>query len=120
MSDQSYFGPFLKSLRLASRTSLRDFSLKVGQDCAYISRMERRLISAPQSIEVLNKYAEVLNLGPVITQDLVDLAYTDNGLIPPDVWEKRPASEYLPAFWRGYRNLPESEINAFIEKCKNA
>lgn len=114
------FGEYLKELRLKSRKTLREFCRNADQDPGYISKVERRLISAPQNLEVLNRFGEVLGLFPEEQQHLNDLAFTDNGLIPPDVYERRDPAEYLPAFWHGYRNLPDHEVEAFIQKCKNA
>lgn len=119
-SNETYFGPYLKELRIANRKTLREFCRNTKQDPAYISKVERKLISAPQNIEVLKKFGEALGLFPDQQQRLQDLAFTDNGLIPPDVYEQRDPAQYLPAFWNGWRKLPQAEIDRFIEKCRNA
>lgn len=119
-SNENRFGPYLKELRIANRKTLREFCRNAQQDPAYISKVERQLISAPQNVDVLNRFGEVLGLFPEQQEKLNDLAFTDNGLVPPDVMERRDPAEYLPAFWHGYRTLPEREIKAFIQKCRDA
>jgi transcriptional regulator with XRE-family HTH domain len=117
---ETYFGPYLKELRLKNKLTLREFCRKANQDPAYISKVERRLISAPQNVEVLVRFGPVMGLLEDEQERLNDLAFTDNGLIPPDVWEIRDSATYLPAFWHGWRRLPQEEIDRFIQKCREA
>ncbi len=58
------FGAFFKALRLKTNKTLRQFCEVYGFDAGNISKLERDLLSPPQSREKLKVYAQALKIKP--------------------------------------------------------
>lgn len=116
------FGKFLKSLRLKSDLSLREFCLKHGIDPGNYSRLERGLFPPPQRDELLEKYAVALGLarGSDDWLQLFDLAAASKGQLPKDLLSDEELLEKLPALFRTLRGraVDSDKLDEFIDDVR--
>ena len=105
------FGAYLKSLRIARRISLREFSQKAESDPGNISRVERGILPPPQNREILERYAATLGLvsGSDEWFTFFDYASTDRGMIPSDIMSNDSIVNFLPAFFRSLRGAKPTD-----------
>lgn len=106
------FGRYFEQLRQAQGLTLRMFCKKASCDPANISRMERGLIPPPKGREILEKYAEALNLrdGSNEWYQFFDLAAADQGIIPQDIMADAELVKVLPVFFRTLRGQKPTEV----------
>lgn len=118
------FGEFFREIRATRGQSLRQFCLANGFDPANISRVERGLLSPPESREKLEEYAKALRLkqGSPDWYTFFDLAAAERGRIPQDVLEDEGLVRMLPVLFRtlrGQRVDPDS-LDSLIERIRRA
>ena len=99
------FGELIKERRKQLRIPLREFCRKNNLDPAYISKLERGIISPPKSEKVLKRLALALKIKPGTTEwhELFDLAAVEKGIIPPDLLKNKELCEKLPMVFRTLR-----------------
>ena len=116
------FGGYFEQRRQEQGLTLRMFCKKALCDPANISRMERGLISPPKGRDILEKYAEALNL--VESSDewykFFDLAAADQGIVPQDIMDDAELVKVLPVFFRTLRGQKptEEEMTKLAEKIR--
>lgn len=122
MKKSINFGRYFEELRQAQNLTLRMFCKKALCDPANISRMERGLISPPKARDILEKYAEALNLveGSSEWYKFFDLAAADQGIVPQDIMADAELVKVLPAFFRTLRGQKptEGEMTKLAEKIR--
>ena len=123
MKKLLHFGSYFEQLRQEQGLTLRMFCKKALCDPANISRMERGLISPPKGREILEKYAEALNLaeGSDEWYQFFDLAAADQGIIPEDIMADQELVKVLPVFFRTLRGQKptEEEMTKLAEKIRS-
>ena len=106
MSDKKYglFGQFLEMLRQHKRLTLREFCRRAKCDPANISRLERGVIPPPKARDILERYAEVLELkeGTDDWYKFFDLAAAEQGIMPADIMDDKKLVKSLPLFSEHY------------------
>ncbi len=122
MKKSIKFGGYFEQLRQGQGLTLRMFCKKAACDPANISRMERGLISPPKGREILEKYAEALNLieGSDEWYQFFDLAAADQGIVPQDIMADAELVKVLPAFFRTLRGQKptDEEMTKLAEKIR--
>jgi transcriptional regulator with XRE-family HTH domain len=117
------FGRYFEQLRQEQGLTLRMFCKKASCDPANISRMERGLISPPKGREILEKYAEALDLveGSDEWYKFFDLAAADQGIVPQDIMADAELVKVLPVFFRTLRGQKptEAEMEKLAEKIRS-
>lgn len=111
MNKVTNFGEMLKSLRLKSELTLRDFCRKAGEDPANLSRIERALRPAPCD-DVVERYAKALGIATTssLWQEFLDFAAISRKELPKDIVSNEEISAKLPAMLRTLRgNKPTNE-----------
>ncbi|MCJ7447610.1 MAG: helix-turn-helix domain-containing protein [Bacteroidales bacterium] len=115
------FANFIREKRIAAGLTLREFCRLSGFDASNWSKVERGLLSPPQSKKVLNKIAAVLKIkeGSQEYKEMIDLAALSTipeGLIESEILEQ------LPVFFRTVRgeNPTEEELKTLLNKIKSA
>jgi len=116
------FGSYFEQLRQEQGLTLRMFCKKASCDPANISRMERGLIPPPKGREILEKYAEALNLveGTSEWYKFFDLAAANHGIVPQDIMADAELVKVLPVFFRTLRGQKptEEEMTKLAEKIR--
>ncbi len=116
------FGSYFEQLRQEQGLTLRMFCKKAACDPANISRMERGLISPPKAREILEKYADALNLveGSSEWYKFFDLAAADHGIVPQDIMADAELVKVLPTFFRTLRGQKptKEEMIKLAEKMR--
>lgn len=100
------FGQYFGWLRREHlELSLREFCARKGLDPGNMSKLERGKISPPRSREVLEKYAQALELEEGTDEWLTffDLAAASRGELPEDLAEDEDVLDKLPALFRTLR-----------------
>ena len=99
------FGEFFRQKRLASEMTLRSFCQRYGYDPAYISRIERGILTPPENKEKLKAFAFALKIKEGTEEWVIffDLAYISKGQIPKDITSNKNTLEYLPLLFRTVR-----------------
>ena len=116
------FGEMLKKFRLKAELSLREFSVKVADDPANVSRIERGLKPAPGD-DTISRYLK--GLISVMTdeerQSFMDMAAISRREIPSDIPNELLLNK-LPAFLRTLRAEKPStkEMEETIDMVKRA
>jgi len=112
------FGEFFKEKRLAAGKTLRAFCVENGLDPGNMSRLERGLLPAPQSRELLERYARVLKIkkGSDAWYQFFDLAAAETGQIPKEVLEDSEVVEKLPILFRTLRGqrVPDEDLEKLV------
>ena len=123
MKKLLHFGSYFEQLRQEQGLTLRMFCRKAACDPANISRMERGLIPPPKGREILEKYAEALNLaeGSDEWYQFFDLAATDQGIVPKDIMADQDLVKVLPVFFRTLRGQKptKAEMEKLAEKIRD-
>lgn len=107
MSKAVSFGEFFRSRRKKLGLGLREFCRKYGFESANISRLERGLASPPKKTEVLERYANALNI-PKDSEEwnmFFDLASAETESIPPDLKRESGSPDELPELFQKIRDL---------------
>jgi len=99
------FGEFFRQKRIEANFTLRSFCNRFGFDPAYISRVERGLLTPPEDKIKIQGLAKALGLkeGSPDWVSFFDLAYIAKGKIPKDILEKPKSFQYLPLLFRTAR-----------------
>jgi len=99
------FGEFFRQKRISLGLTLRTFCERFGYDPAYISRIERDLLSSPEDKEKIEAFAKALGIKEGTTDwvTFFDLAYISKGKIPSDIVTKKEVAEHLPLLFRTIR-----------------
>ena len=113
------FGDLLRKLRTDRKVTLRAFCLKNAFDPGNFSRIERGLFPAPQSQEILKKYAGAFELEPGSDEwlEFFDAAAVSKGQIPPDLLSDAEVVEKLPVLFRTLRGkpVPPEKLDELVE-----
>jgi transcriptional regulator with XRE-family HTH domain len=116
------FGEFFKSLRIKKGLTLRTFCLNYHLDPGNISKLERGILTPPQDIDTLKKYASFLDIrsGSEEWHTFVDLAAAGSGLIPEDIMNEKKLVSKLPVVFRTLRRkkLTKEVLKELIDKIK--
>src|SRR5690606_16842046 len=104
-SPPNNFGQLVRSQREKLGLGLREFCVKAGLDPAYLSRIERGLLSPPQDPDRLRELAEALGLleGSKEGQFFKDAASLQAGRLPPDIRNDEAVLNKLPVLFRTIR-----------------
>lgn len=107
------FGEFFRQKRLYAEMTLRNFCQRFGYDPAYISRIERGILSPPEDKEKLTAFAKILNIveGSNDWVTFFDLAYISKGKIPSDIVSSKKNAQYLPLLFRTVRGKKVTQEN---------
>ena len=123
MAQKMTFGRFLKKMREKNGLSLRRFCVENNIDPGNLSRLERGLISPPQSRKKLEQYASYLEIekGSDDWYEYFDLAAAHTGKIPADLMEDDELVKKLPLLFRMIRGQKVSKnkldkLSAVIRK----
>jgi len=115
------FANFIRKKRVDAGLTLREFCRITGIDASNWSKIERGLLTPPQSKTVLNEIGEVLKIktGSEDYKEMLDLAALSaipEGLIEPEILEQ------LPVFFRTVRGEKpsEKELSELLKKIKKA
>lgn len=115
------FGEHLKSHRMRTGLTLRDFCLKRRLDPGNYSRLERGIFPPPQSDELLSKYAMAIGLkrGSDEWIELFDAAAASRGQLPSDLLDDK-LLEKLPVLFRTLRGspIPAEKLDELIEMMR--
>ncbi len=113
------FGEFFKAKRKELGKTLRTFAMENGIDPGNLSKLERGILPPPQSREKLEEYAGLLNIqeGTDDWYTFFDLAATEAGRIPDDIYSDKRVLERLPLFFRSVRGnkLTDEQFKKLIE-----
>lgn len=105
-------------MRRGRGQTLRAYCVENGEDPAYISRLERGMISPPKDNGVLERLAQSLGLKPGTEEwdKFHSLAYVAAGRIPPRVMEDKELVKHLPLFFRTItgERFPDEKLDEFI------
>lgn len=115
------FASFVRVKRIAAGLTLREFCRQTGFDASNWSKIERSLLTPPQSKNVLETIATVLKIesGSQDYKELMDLAALAS--VPQDLIEPEILDQ-LPVFFRTVRGEKptEEELNTLITKIRSA
>ena len=116
------FGEFIKDLRLKNDLTLREFCRLINEDPSNWSKIERGILTPPQSEEKLKMIAEALmiDINSSEFQKMGDLAAISAGKIPKYILEDKNIVNALPAFLRTIESIKpsEEEIYELIKRIK--
>jgi transcriptional regulator with XRE-family HTH domain len=115
------FANFVRGKRVAAGLTLREFCRLVRFDASNWSKIERGLLTPPQSKNVLDEIASVLKIKEESQdyKELLDLAALST--IPEELLESE-IIEQLPVFFRTVRGEKptEEELKTLINKIRSA
>lgn len=118
---QTSFASFIREKRINAGLTLREFCRLSGFDASNWSKVERGLLTPPQSKKVLDEIAVILKIkkGSEEYKEMKDLAALS--AIPEDLIEPE-ILEQLPVFFRTVRGEKpnEEELKALVNKIKSA
>ena len=124
IGSYKHFGPFFKALRKEKEIILRQFCKTASADPGNISKMERGVWPPPQDTEILERYAETLEIkkGTDEWYQFFDLAAADCGIVPRDLLSDERVVEMLPVFFRTLRGQKptEAEMRNMAEKIRRS
>jgi len=118
---KSSFAKFVRERRIAAGLTLREFCRLTGYDASNWRKIERSLLTPPQSKKILQEIASVLRI-ETDSQDykeLMDLAALSS--VPEELVEPEIIDQ-LPVFFRTVRgnNPTEEELKTLITKIRSA
>ena len=123
MNTMNTFGEFFKNKRIALGKSLRQFCLEYEFDPGNISKLERDVMSPPNSEEKLKEYARCLQIeiDSKEWQTFKDLAAVGAGRIPTDINDKELLARF-PVLFRTLRDktFTEEELMDLIKKIRES
>jgi len=112
------FGEYFRKKRLEMRKTLRQFCLENGLDPGNISKIERGILPPPQSREKLVHYAKCLGIveGGDEWLEFFDIARTDAGRIPEDLFVDKNIVAKLPLVFRTLKGqkLTGEQLERFV------
>ncbi|MDO9341459.1 MAG: helix-turn-helix transcriptional regulator [Bacteroidales bacterium] len=115
------FANFIREKRIAAGLTLREFCKLFGFDASNWSKVERGLLTPPQSKKILDEIASVLKIEKESQgyKEMIDLAALSS--IPEDLIESE-ILEQLPVFFRTVRGdkPTEEELKTLLNKIKSA
>jgi transcriptional regulator with XRE-family HTH domain len=118
---KSLFANFIRDKRIAAGLTLREFCRSIGFDASNWSKIERGLLTPPQSKNVLDEIASTLAIreGSQEYKEMLDLAALSaipEGLIESEILDQ------LPVFFRTVRGEKpsEEELSELVKKIKSA
>lgn len=113
MKKRLKFGDFFKEKRISLALTLRQFCEKNGFDPGNISKLERGILSAPQSKEKLESYAEALRIQPGSEDwiEFFDLATVSNKNFELLNLKNEKLVERLPILIRSLDGMDITEEN---------
>ncbi|MDI6753323.1 MAG: helix-turn-helix transcriptional regulator [Thermodesulfobacteriota bacterium] len=124
MAHKMTFGQFFKKMRGKKGLSLRRFCIENNLDPGNISKMERGLISPPQSREKLEQYVSYLEIkkGSDDWYEYFDLAAAHTGKIPDDLMEDDELVKKLPLVFRTIRGqkVSKEKLNKLAEAIRKS
>ncbi len=120
MNASQTFGKFFQQKRIEMRVTLREFCRRNDLDPGHMSKIERDLVTPPQSTKLLEQRASALGIkeGTEDWSTFFDLARTGAGKIPPELLSNNELMSALPILFRTVRN--EKPAKADIEKLIKA
>ncbi len=121
----SAFGEyFAKMRRERAGVSLREFCANNALDPGNISKLERGRVAVPQSTEILERYAEALEIrrGSDDWGRFFDLAAAESGRIPDDLLSDAEVAGKLPVLFRTLRGerVTDEQMKGLIDLIKRA
>jgi transcriptional regulator with XRE-family HTH domain len=112
------FGEFVKSHRMKTGMTLREFCKKNSYDPSNWSKTERGLLQPPNDEDTLSQWANSLGIEKNSGEwyALFDMAYTEKGRIPKDILSDEELIGKMPLFFRTLRGQKpnEDEIKALF------
>ncbi len=115
------FANFIRKKRIAAGLTLREFCRLTGFDASNWSKIERGLLTPPQSKNVLEGIASVLKIeeGSQDYKEMFDLAALSS--IPDGLIEEELLAQ-LPVFFRTVRgeNPSEKELGELLKKISSS
>jgi hypothetical protein len=115
------FGAMVKTKRIATGKTLRQFCQEHGLDPGNMSKLERGLLPAPSAREKLEEYAKYLGLkkGSDEWFEFFDLAAAEAGRIPEDLTDEAVLRR-LPVLFRTLRDekVSEEQLDRLIDRMK--
>ena len=122
MANIMRFGRFFKERRIVLKKTLRQFCSENKLDPGNISKMERGLLSPPQSREKLEEYAKLLKIkkGSDGWYTFFDLAAAETGKIPDDLMSGKKIEDKLPILFRTLRGqkVPNDKLEELIKTLR--
>ena len=121
LSSGGSFGEFFAlQRRTKTKLSLREFCEKNGFDAGNLSKLERGKMGAPQSDEILDRYARALGIkkGTPDWFEFFDRAAAESGRIPEDLLSDAQVAQKLPVLFRALRDEgagEEEKLKELIE-----
>ncbi|MEW6658710.1 MAG: helix-turn-helix transcriptional regulator [Thermodesulfobacteriota bacterium] len=116
------FGDFIKEKRREKGLTLREFCKLLKLDASNWSKIERGILSPPQSEKKLEKIANILNIpmGSELWKEMRDKASISAGNIPKDILSDKSILNSLPMFFRTVRSEKPSpdELDQLINLIK--
>ena len=116
------FGEFFKKKRIEQGQTLREFCRINNFDPGNISKIERGLLSPPQSYEKRLEYAKALGIeeGTDDWLEFCDLAVMGAGKIPPDIVSNNELMNALPILFRSIRRkeLDEDDLKNLVNSIE--
>ena len=116
------FGEFVREKRIQQGLTLREFCKILNFDPSNWSKIEREKAQPPQSRDMLDKIADLLNLaaGSQDRLKFYDLASLQGGRIPGDILNDKELVENLPLVFRTIRGEKPSrqEMEKLIDLIK--
>lgn len=124
MSEKT-FGAYFKRLRREKlKMSLRQFAAEKGFDPGNISKIERGKLAPPKGKEVLERYAEALELEEGTDEWLhfFDLAAATRGEIPDELMADEEVVAHLPVLFRSLRGerVSKENLEKLLEMIRRA
>ena len=122
MKNALAFGEFCRSNRVQQGLTLRKFCRLHQFDPAYISRLERGIVTPPKDDQVRRSYASALGLiqGTEEWRRFFELADLCAGRIPEEFARDEAVLKLLPLFFRTVHgaDIDEGELRSLIERLK--
>jgi len=114
------FGEFFKKKRLETGMTLRQFCLNNSLDPGNISKIERGILSPPQTKEKLGQYAKCLHIeeGSDDWLEFFDRAHASSGRIPEEILSDAETVAKLPLVFRTLRGqkLNKEQLDKLVEE----
>ena len=123
MSTRVSFGEYLRGLRVGIGMTLREFCRRVDESPGNVSRIERRKLAPPDSVEKLVRFARGLGLtdeGEI--RDFIDRAVIERGRVPDDILSNERMVAALPLVFRTMRGdrVDDDDLRSLAELIKRS
>lgn len=116
------FGDFFSAKRKELGKTLREFCRENGFDAGNISRLERGLMTPPQSKEKREQYATALGIkiGSDGWLEFCDLAKISAGKIPDGIVEDKELMAEIPILFRSIQKggIEKERVKALLDALK--